>query len=75
MKDVLVSDAKSYRRAERARMTALQTDAAMARIEPEMGRAVENFMMAEVINNGSAPKMPQYYATNKRPHGGDNRKK
>ena len=75
MKDVLVSDSKSYRQSERAKKTALQTDAEMARIEPDMGRAVENFMMAEVINNGNAPKMPQYYATKKRPQGGDNRKK
>ena len=75
LKDVLVSDPKSYRQTERAKMTEAQSDAAMAEIEPDMGRAVENFMMAEAINSGKTPSIPQHYRTEKRPNGGENRKR
>ncbi|RYP67753.1 hypothetical protein DL771_007086 [Monosporascus sp. 5C6A] len=73
LKDVLFSDAASYSNAERAKTTERKTEAAMARIEPEMGRSVENFMMAEVINSGNAPRVPNYRVTPKRPDGGDNK--
>ncbi|RYP16762.1 hypothetical protein DL765_004939 [Monosporascus sp. GIB2] len=73
LKDVLFSDAASYVNAERAKTTEMKTEAAMARIDPEIGRSVENFMMAEVINSGNAPGMPKYRVTPKRPNGGDNK--
>ncbi|RYO80996.1 hypothetical protein DL762_007366 [Monosporascus cannonballus] len=73
LKDVSFSDAASYSNAERAKTTEMETEAAMARIEPEMGRSVENFMMAEAINNGNAPRMPKYRVTPERPNGGDNK--
>ena len=75
MKDVSINDSKSYYNTERARLTELQTNAAMAQVEPEMGRSVENFMMAEAINSDKAPKMPVYLVTPKRPTGGTNKGK
>lgn len=75
LKDVSIYDVKSYYDAKRAKATELQTDAAMAQIEPEMGRSVENFMMAEAISSGKAPSMPLFPITPKRPNGGTNRQK
>lgn len=75
LKDVSIHDSESYYNAERAKRTELQTDTAMAQVEAEMGRSVENFMMAEIINSGKAPEMPMFRITPKRPTGGDNRGK
>ncbi|RYP49261.1 hypothetical protein DL768_004984 [Monosporascus sp. mg162] len=45
LKDLFSSDAAPYSNPERAKITEMKTEAATARIEPEMGRSVENFML------------------------------
>ncbi|KAI0475149.1 hypothetical protein GGR56DRAFT_499904 [Xylariaceae sp. FL0804] len=75
LKDVQYRDRHSYYRSSRARRVEANSVKKIDAIESSMDRAVENFLVAQTISQGKAPRIPQFRATAKRPNGGDNTQK
>ena len=63
------------RKAARAERVDKLSHVKMNTIEPPMGRAVENILMARRIHNGNAPKMPMHCPTATSQQLSENRKK
>jgi hypothetical protein len=74
LKDVGYRDKKSYRTAARAKVVEQASSKLMNEIEPTMGHAVENPLMAQRIADGNAPRIPMYRETKANPLPCENRK-
>ena len=74
LRDVSYKDKGSYSKTARAKRVDKLSYVKMTAIEPPMGRAVENLLMAQRIHHGKAPKMPMHRQTKSRPEPSENRK-
>ena len=74
MRDVSYRDKDSYKKSFRAKRVHNLSQAKMSAIEPPMGRATENLLMAQRIHRGEAPKIPMHRQTPSKPEASENRK-
>lgn len=72
--DVSNLNKASYEKAARAVKLEKQSNDKMEAIEPQMGRNLENFLMAERMHKGEAPVMPMHRPTSQNSEPSQNRK-
>ena len=74
MRDISYKDKDYYKKSSRAKRVDNLSHIKMSAIEPPMGRAAENLLMAQRIQRGEAPRIPFHRQTPSRPEPSENRK-